>query len=301
MEFEDELTELFDSATATLRPPIDEIVERSTAQGLRLHRRRRNTKVALGACGVTAIVCGTALGVVHEYPGASSAVAVTGARRTPGTASASPVAPTGVASTASQAPGTDAPSPSTTTYQSPTTLSTPTASVGPTGASGDGAAGGATDYELLKSLLPAGADLTPMPYDWGGVVPGAADAVYDDGHGKSAISVMTASSSQAPAFSCSSWAGGQDEGRRPVGATPVSCATVRLPNGDTRTTVVTGVDEYGFYDYEVSLRRTDGTVVIATAGNGVPEGADVVVTRAVPPLTLARLQTIAADPGWHLS
>ena len=132
-------------------------------------------------------------------------------------------------------------------------------------------------------------------------MPGAADAVYQDGHGEAEISVTAFQHSRIATTTCATWTGGKDEGPRPAGATPVSCATVRLPNGDTRTTLVSGADEHGFYDYEVTLARTDGSIVIATAANGVPEGADVVVTRAVPPLTLAQLQALAADPGWQVT
>ena len=181
------------------------------------------------------------------------------------------------------------------------TSSTPTgqsssAAVSNSSESSDATSG--TDYDLLRSLLPNGSDLQPMPYDWGGTVPGAADAVYNDGHGAAQLSVST--SSRPSGVTCANWLGGVDEGTRPAGATPVSCAEVTLPDGDHRLTVVTGVDGSGFYDYEVTLTRTDGTIVIAVVGNGVPEGATVDVTRAVPPLTLAQLQAIAADPAWHL-
>lgn len=288
MEFEDELTELFDHATATLRPPVDELLEQSSTRGRRLRRRRRTAKVALGTFGMTAVVCGTAFGVVHGYSPARSAPAALGA-----SADASPrssAAPTGAATVTASA----SPAKATTT---PTTPAKQTSGT-PAGQSSSPSGSGRTDYDLLSSLLPAGGNLEPMPYDWGGTVPGAADAVYNDGHGAVELSVST--TSRPSDVTCANWIGGTNEGTRPAGATPVSCAETTLPDGDRRLTVVTGVDGSGFYDYEVTLTRTDGTIVMAVVGNGVPEGATVDVTRAVPPLTIAQLQAIAADPGWHL-
>jgi hypothetical protein len=283
MEFEDELTELFDHATATLRPPVDELLEQSSTRGRRLRRRRRTAGAALGTLGVAAVVCGTAVGVLHGHsPTRSAQVALGASPRSPA------AAPTGAVTLSAN------PAKATTTP----TATADGASSAPSGQTSSASGSSGTDYDLLKSLLPAGGSLEPLPYDWGGTVPGAADAVYNDGHGAVEISVST--TSRRSGVTCANWIGGMDEGPRPAGATPVSCVEVTLPDGDRRLTFVTGTDGSGFYDYEVTLTRTDGTVVMATVGNGVPEGATVDVTRAVPPLTLAQLQAIAANPGWHL-
>jgi hypothetical protein len=292
MEFEDELTELFDHATATLRPPVEELLEQSSARGRRMQRRRRTAKAALGTFGITAVVCGTAVGVLHGY---SPARAATGDGMGSASPKASPATPA-LSAPPSASPTTRAtaqPSPGTPSQTSSMAATATTT----TGASQTSAAHGGTNYDLLQSLLPAGANLQPMPYDWGGTVPGAADALYNDGHGTVMLSV-SATSAQVMT-SCTGWLGGTNEGKRPVGATPVSCTSETMPDGDIETEVVTGVDANGYYDYEVTLARTDGTNVMAVVGNGIPEGATVDVTRAVPPLTLAQLQVLAADPGWQ--
>jgi hypothetical protein len=312
MEFEDELTGLFDSATAALRPPIEEIAQQSVAQGRRLHRRRRNTRVALSACGITVIVCGTAFGVAQTASPAGRSAAVAS-----GTDTKAPVNQTNPSAVVVAPPLTGSPVPgSASSSASPSTSASPSHSVTPSNAppgqdatskapsmstSTSGAAHG-TDFDLLKSLMPAGADLQPLPYKWGGTVPGAADALYDDGHGLSVLSISRSNNPQGsvPYFDCLNWAGGTDEGTRPAGATPISCADVSLPNGDTQISLVTGVDEHGFYDYEVLLYSTDGTVVTAVSTNGVPEGANVVVTRAVPPVSMTELKLLAGNPGWQV-
>lgn len=297
MEFEDELTELFDHATATLRPPVEELLEQSSAQGRRMQRRRRTAKAALGTFGVTAVVCGTAVGVLHGYsPGRAPTGDGMGTATSP---KASPASPTPGASPSTSPATTATASPSTgTPSQTSTTSSTATATLTGGAAQTSAAHGGTgTNYDLLQSLLPAGANLQPMPYDWGGTVPGAADALYNDGHGTVLLSVST--TTMQVMTSCTGWQGGSNEGKRPVGATPVSCTSETLPGGDIETEVVTGVDGYGYYDYEVTLTRTDGTSVMAVVGNGIPEGATVDVTRAVPPLTLAQLQVLAVNPGWQ--
>ena len=300
MEFEDELTELFDHATATLHAPVDELLEHSSAEGRRLQRRRRTARVALGTFGVTAVVCGTAVGVLHGYGPARPATVALGADK-----SASPrssATPTGAAtpSASPSSPSSPASTTSTTSTTATPTGSPDDASSTPSGqtSSGNPAGSGRTNYDLLRSLLPAGTSLEPMPYDWGGTVPGAADAVYNDGHG--AVELSVSATSTPSDVTCANWMGGTNEGTRPAGATPVSCSQQSFANGDKDLTLVTGVDGSGFYDYEVILAHADGTVVMAVVGNGVPEGATVDVTRAVPPLTIEQLQTIAADPGWHL-
>lgn len=265
MEFENELSGLFDSASAALRPPIEEILEHSSARGQTLRRRRRGAMGAVSALSVAAIAGGAAFGVTH----------LQSASPTPVMAAAG--------SSISSAPVADTQSAAATTAAT-------------------GGVTHATDYDLLKSLLPAGAGVKPVPHDWGDVTPGAAEAIYDDGHGRAQISVSAekiAATPLRPAFSCATWSG-KNEGPRPAGATPPSCTTTHLADGDTLYSVVSGNDPHGYYDYEVQLKRTDGVTVIAWVADGLPEGTEVDVTRAVPPLTIAQLTALVETPGWHV-
>jgi hypothetical protein len=100
--------------------------------------------------------------------------------------------------------------------------------------------------------------------------------------------------------SCAGWLGGTNEGPRPASALPPGCTVENMPGGAKALVVVTGTDGSGFYDYEVTLFRTDGVLITVTTSNGLPLGATVDVTRPVPPLTIAQVETIAADPRWSV-
>jgi hypothetical protein len=99
----------------------------------------------------------------------------------------------------------------------------------------------------------------------------------------------------------------KDEGKRPVGAPPISCTRSVLPNGDIVMKLVTEADVAGYYDYAVYISRPDGVSVSIDAGNGTLEGTPHYaklgwpwVDRAVPPGSLALWQTVVASPKWHL-
>jgi hypothetical protein len=130
---------------------------------------------------------------------------------------------------------------------------------------------------------------------------GVADFIYDDGHGQSEIMVSvrayTAVLKSSNAYTCINF-NTTDAGPRPSGAPIPSCTTVTTIDGHVEYVVVTSDDGSGFYDYEVSLFTTNNMVVSLDAGNGVPQGANVDVTRAVPPLSLSDMQAIVADPAW---
>jgi hypothetical protein len=99
----------------------------------------------------------------------------------------------------------------------------------------------------------------------------------------------------------------KDEGRRPVGAPPISCARSVLPDGDIVMQEVTEADVAGYYDLAVYVARPDGLTVSIDVGNGTLEGTPHLakqgwpwVDRAVPPGSLDLWQTVVQSPEWHL-
>ena len=99
----------------------------------------------------------------------------------------------------------------------------------------------------------------------------------------------------------------KDEGKRPVGAPPISCTRSVLPNGDIVMEEVTDADVAGYYDFAVYISRPDGVTVSVDVGNGTLEGRPHLarqgwpwVDRAVPPGSLALWETVVTSPKWHL-
>jgi len=156
-----------------------------------------------------------------------------------------------------------------------------------------GATYGGSGLQLLESLLPTNGRVTKAP----GITDATAEIWYDDGHGVVDMAVTT---SHTGMKTCAGWLGGTNEGPRQPGDLPPSCTFKTLPGGATETDVVTGVDGSGFYDIEVTLVRADGVIVEMNVDNGTVQGATVDVTRTVPPLTMAQVEAIVADPRWRL-
>ncbi len=99
----------------------------------------------------------------------------------------------------------------------------------------------------------------------------------------------------------------KDEGKRPVGAPPISCTRSVLSNGDIVMKLVTEADVAGYYDYAVYISRPDGVTVSIDVGNGTLEGTPHYaklglpwVNRAVPPGSLDLWETVVASPHWHM-
>lgn len=121
----------------------------------------------------------------------------------------------------------------------------------------------------------------------------------DDGHGSVQVTVsVTPAAEWHGSDDCS--AGIANEGKRPPGALPTSCANTTLADGDRLMSAVTGVDEAGFYDAQVRDTRTDWLMVDISFANGYTGmNPPVTVTRAVPPLSLAQITAIVTSPAWE--
>jgi hypothetical protein len=274
---EEEIADVFDRVAQDLDfPRIEAVVSGAERRGRRLrhqHRVRLAVCSMLTAAAVIAAVATT--GIVPRLSGAlNSNSPATGASPTPvqtGTAIPSPTAA--------------APTPSPTSTGSPT----------PTG---NGA--GMTTTQImddLKAMLPAGSTVS----DIRSLGAGNVDFDYNDGHGAVdfLFSIEPLSFYQTPVISCAKSPATGDEGQRPAGALPMSCAIHTLPDGSMEVDWVEYADSFGFYGYSVAEQRPDGTVVSVQVGNGIIHTLPQ-VTRAVPPGSFAEWNALVQSPVWHL-
>jgi hypothetical protein len=288
-EIEYQLPQLFAQVAGHIEPPVEEILAASIARGRR-SRRRRTAVSACAAFGVLGLTAGAVIGVQRIGIGTAAhgrgPALAGGAAHRSGTASS----PTGSA----RPPTTDQPdaaAASARAHASALSVSSAPVTVLSTGPQSGTA--------LLTRLL-SGYGLHSAGDAPNGAV-GVADLVYDDGHGRSEIIAWvqryTSELARDHAFTCVNFIAA-DSGARPSGAPEPSCTQARTADGLSEYLVVTSDDAAGFYDYQVNLFTSDGLVVALDAGNGVPDGANVAVTRAAPPLSLAAMQAVVADPGW---
>jgi hypothetical protein len=90
-----------------------------------------------------------------------------------------------------------------------------------------------------------------------------------------------------------------DEGQRPAGALPISCAMRTLPDGSIERDAVMYADAYGFYGYGIYDQRPDGVTVFIQVANGINHTLPQ-VDRAQPPGSMAKWEAVAENPAWHL-
>jgi hypothetical protein len=279
-DIESQLAGLFETAASHLEAPVEEIVGVSTRLG-RKRRARRNTAMVTATVGVVGLTAGVVFSVQRFGSGAMPSSA----------AASEPKVDRSASAPATPRPGSAA----DTTAANSATAALPPAS-GLVRSTPD--SGPQVGAPLLARLV-SGFGLHAVRQN--SISIGVADVIYDDGHGQSEVIASVRAYSAAlkswNAYTCANFSA-TDEGRRPSGAPAPSCTTVTTTGGHVEYVIVTADDGSGFYDYEVNLFTADNMVVSLDAGNGVPRGATVDVTRAVPPLSLAEMQAVVADPGW---
>jgi hypothetical protein len=289
MPVEKDMADIFERAVRDLDPVVHAIVGRAEQGGRRLRTRRR-AWMALGSGLAVAVLAATTLAAVVPLAHPRGARVTAGALRSQasikqaGTSHASPK-PSG------RSPHARPSSPARRPRRSP--------------AGGSPKVALAPGYEMtagqmldvLRHLLPAGSTVSNVsPYSSGG---GSLEVDYNDGQG--AVDLMidvqpTAMFSQPLACPKPLWT---DEGQRPAGALPISCAMRTLPDGSLERDAVMYADAYGFYGYDIYDQRPDGVTVFIQVANGINHTLPQ-VDRARPPGSMAEWEAVAENPAWHL-
>jgi hypothetical protein len=278
---EDGMADLFERAVRDLDPAVHAIVGRAEHLGRRLRTRLR-VWMALGSCLLVAALAGTALAAgvpLAHHPGAR-------------------VAPAALRSQASTRPArTRHASPKPSDRSSPPR---PSRTSYPAG----GFAQLAPGYQMttgqmlhvLRSLLPAGSTVSNVnPYS---AIDGTLEVDYNDGQGAVdlMIDIFPPGTISRPTCPDPLWT---DEGPRPVGALPISCAMRTLPDGSVERDAVMYADSFGFYGYGIYDTRPDGITVFIQVGNGTLNGLPR-VDRATPPGSMPQWEAVVESPAWHV-
>ncbi|KQV14407.1 MULTISPECIES: hypothetical protein [unclassified Kitasatospora] len=290
MERDPGIDRLFDRAAREIDPPVAVLVAESHRLGRRrrLHRRLRITAAALT---VAALATTTA---VTQWPARDSGSTLTVA------ADPTPSSPTPSASASASVSASPKASPATTVVPPPVPGKTDEPTV-PVSAE--------AMFRILADLLPKGAKFSYFDDPLWPAGGNSSKHVnfyvdYDDGHGASTVGVtLESSAAMLPAFGCDGFSA-QGDTARPTGALPASCGARILVDGSRIQSVVTATGASGQYGLNVHVRRPDGVVVRITAGTGTISGqgsgiAGTEVTRLVPPIGLAVLESMVLDPRWQ--
>jgi hypothetical protein len=280
---EEEIARIFDQVVQDLEHPrIHAVVAGAERRGVQIRRRRRAYAAAGSVLAVGALaVGGTAIAAAPRPPAA------------PGTPAAGRQA--GQSAAHHSSPGKPGhPGSKRTAIIGPNGLPEPTPSPGPSTPQ-------MTTKQImdqLRAMLPASSTISDVRSD------GNENVEFDYNDGQGAVDfifwIAPLSFYQNP-LTCSQspWIGTQDEGPRPRGALPQSCVMTTLPDGSIRQDWVEYADAYGFYGYNVTDRRPDGTVVEAQIADGINHTLPQ-VDRAVPPGSFAEWNALVDSPVWHL-
>jgi hypothetical protein len=275
MQTDDGMADLFHHVAGNLHPEVTMMVRRGERLGRRLRARRR-AGIAAGST-VAAAVAGAGLvaGMHHARPVLAPALAGADDHRGAG-GSASPGTGRGAA-----------PSPQAPKARKAT----------PRAGAHEGV--GMTPHQMLvtlRRLLPAGSVLSHVnPYF---STRGSLEVDYNDGQGAVDLIVSVFPPGTISQATCPNppWT---DEGPRPPGALPISCAIRTRPDGSVERDMVTYADVKSFYGYNIYDLRPDGVTVFIQVGNGInhtwPQ-----VDRARPPGSMAAWEAVVESPAWHV-
>jgi hypothetical protein len=276
MQTDDGMADLFKHVAGNLHPEVNIMVRRSERLARRLRARRR-AGIAAGST-VAAAVAGVGLvaGMHHARPVLAPALAGADDQHRHAGGSASP-------GTGRGAP----PSPQAPKARKAT----------PRAGAHEGA--GMTPHQMLvtlRRLLPAGSVLSNVnPYysDRGNL-----EVDYNDGQGAVDLIVGVFPPGTISQATCPDplWT---DEGPRPLGALPISCAMRTLPDASIERDAVMYADSYGFYGYDIYDLRPDGVTVFIQVANGINHTLPQ-VDRARPPGSMAQWEALVESPAWHV-
>jgi hypothetical protein len=280
---DEQIVELFDKVVRDINPQVDGIIRRAELLGRR-RRVRRRAAIAAGNAAAIAVVAGVSLVVGTHHASLGPVRPVAGAAT--GHRSARPTPWAG-----------RAPSPSPSLSGSPSGSAVPTPSPA-TPSPGALTGRGMTPTQMLatlRGLLPAGSVLSDVFPDTGR---GDLEVDYNDGKGAVDLTMDVFPPGTISQATCPDplWT---NEGPRPAGALPVSCAMRTLPGGGVERDAVMYNDSYGFYGYDIYDTRPDGVTVFIQVGNGTLHGLPN-VDRATPPGSMAQWEAVVESPAWHV-
>jgi hypothetical protein len=300
----DDIAGMFERVTREIHPDLTAVIGKAEQRGRRLRARRRVAIVLTAIASATAISIAATLGTrlaLRDVPGPLPA-----------------------------GPGQD----SSQSHRIRPASHRPQEAHGP----------GMTHRQLfavLRSMLPPGAVFSHIKGGFPNDTPGGLELNYNDGKGAADISLTVAPTQKfgpppspgpippnLPARAkreiqqqehralqqyweirrnlCPSplW---RDDGQRPVGALPISCARRVLADGSVERDAVSYADAAGFYGYLIEDRRPDGITVWLQVGNGTLAGSPhyarpgwPYVDRARPPGSMALWTSVVDSPEWHL-
>jgi hypothetical protein len=279
MQTDENLAALFERAVTDLTPDISAMVRRAEQLGRKLRRRRR-IHLATGS-GLTVIaVVAAGFGALLTHPFAALGGHASPRAATVGMASA-------VGAHAAKGPAV---------Y--PRVRASASADQQQAVGAQSGAPNPMTPRQMLRvlrSMLPAGAVLTKDPTASNG--PGSLEVNYNDGLGMADIMISIGPVDQT-ALTCPNplWT---DEGTRPAGALPISCAVRTPPGGGVERDAVMYADSYGFYGYDIYDQRPDNVVVFIQVANGYFDPYLPHVDRATPPGSMSLWESVVESPAWH--
>ena len=153
--------------------------------------------------------------------------------------------------------------------------------------------------DVLHRLLPAGSTFSNVnPY---AAADGTLEVDYNDGQGAVdlQLEINPTATFTYRTLACDNplW---PDEGQRPAGAPPISCAMRRLPDGSIERDWVTNVNPFGFYGYNIYDQRPDGITVLIQVADGTNHWPRPYIDRARPPGSMAEWEAVVENPAWHL-
>jgi hypothetical protein len=276
MQTDDGMADLFKHVAGNLHPEVSTMVRRGERLGRRLRARRRAGVAAGSTVAAAAAGVGLVAGMHHARPVLTPALAGADDQHRHAGGSASPGTGRGAA-----------PSPQAPKARKAT----------PRAGAHEGA--GMTPHQMLaalRRLLPARSVLSHVnPYysDRGNL-----EVDYNDGQGAVDLIVGVFPPGTISQVTCPDplWT---DEGPRPLGALPISCAMRTLPGGSIERDAVMYADSYGFYGYDVYDLRPDGVTVFIQVANGINHTLPQ-VDRARPPGSMAEWEAVVESPAWHV-
>lgn len=266
---EEEIACIFDQVAQDLdHPRIHAVVAGAERRGVQIRRRHRAYAAAGSVLAVGALAVGGAAITVLPRPPAAPGTLGGGQ---PGSRQSSAPTPGNPVTTPNQPPSAGASTGQMTTTQI---------------------------MDQLRVMLPVGSTISDVRSDATGNV----EFDYNDGQGAvDFIFFIEPVSFYRSPLSCSQPRGvrPEDHGPRPPGALPPSCVMRTLPGGGIEQDSVEYADADGFYGYDVTDQRPDGTVIQAQIANGINHTLPQ-VDRAVPPGSFAEWNALVQSPVWHL-